>query len=209
VVGTTVWLWHQARRLWFPIGGTPCRGTPVTLCGARLTSTVSVFHRNLPDHADFPPPPLAAPPPNWTPVERAGCRRCVSTMYDGPIGDHRKSCGCPCVADGCEHTAPDHVHTWVSEQQRRLRDHHGGAPTPRTRAQLRAEARWLELEAMRGYPGSASERQAATNRRWLVELLDAGVDINRPFAELVRERRSAEPEISAPARKRRAKAGGR
>jgi hypothetical protein len=101
------------------------------------------------------------------------------------------------------------VHAWVSEQQRRLREHHGGVPTPRTRAQLRAEARWLELEAMRGYPGSGSQRQAATNHRWLVELLDAGVDINRPFAELVRERRPAEPEIAASARKRRAKAGGR
>jgi len=87
------------------------------------------------------------------------------------------------------------MQAYVDGQQRSLRERYGLVVTPRTRAQLRAVARWYELQALRGYTGvldedgltsSDRDRQYAANQRWLVELLDAGVDINRPFDELRR-----------------------
>lgn len=54
---------------------------------------------------------------------------------------------------------------------------------PNLRTVLRRYARWLELEAQRGYTGvidddgktsSDRSREYAANYRWLVELMDAG-----------------------------------
>lgn len=64
---------------------------------------------------------------------------------------------------------------------------------PRTRRDLRVVARWWELEAMRGYPTSDKSREYAANMRWLVELLDNGVDVRRPFHELVKQQGRAVP----------------
>lgn len=65
-------------------------------------------------------------------------------------------------------------------------------PHPRAhvakRHNLRRNARWWELEAMRGYPSADDSRRYARNLRWLVELIDNGVDIDRPFHVLLKER---------------------
>jgi hypothetical protein len=129
-----------------------------------------------------------------------GCRRCVSICVDGPIGPHRRSCGCVCSPDGCAHAAGDYVQRYVSMQQRRLRERRPRRlesngpriirrrpPPLGRRAQLLADARWWELEARRGYPSSNKSREHTSNLRWLTELLGNGVDITRPFHELVRE----------------------
>jgi hypothetical protein len=79
---------------------------------------------------------------------------------------------------------------WCSEAQRRLRDRHGVIVVPRTRAHLRALARWWEIEAMRGDPASERSREYAANMRWLVELLDAGHKVfGRRFEAIVKEHR--------------------
>lgn len=115
--------------------------------------------------------------------QRVGCDRCVSVMYDGPVGPHSKSCGCPCRPDGCKHAAAWEVQDRVAEAQRRLREKHGIIVVPRCRAHFRAIARWWELESERGYTGvvddaglnsSDRSRMYAANYRWLVELMDNG-----------------------------------
>lgn len=125
----------------------------------------------------------------------------MSYCWDGPTGPHSKSCGCPCVADGCKHAAGDDVQAYVTEMQGQLRqftltptgwmteswhtplvfDARRHIANPRS--ELRRSARWWELEAMRGYTGVVDEdgmtssdrsRMYAANQRWLVELMDAG-----------------------------------
>jgi len=73
--------------------------------------------------------------------------------------------------------------SWHPPLQRNPRLH-----VPNRRADLRRTARWWELEAMRGYPSSGRSLEYAANLRWLVGLLDAGIDIDRPFHALVKER---------------------
>jgi len=127
-----------------------------------------------------------SPRPATTP---RGCRRCVSPCIPGPLGEHRKPCGCPCVPDGCAHAAPDNLQARVTEQQRRIVAQHGTIVTPHTRAQLRALARRWELEARRGYPSAPDARRYAANLRWQVELLDAGGDIHLPIPVVDRKHR--------------------
>lgn len=65
-----------------------------------------------------------------------------------------------------------------------VRFHSGG----RKRVLLRRKARWWELEATRGYASSADSARYAADMRWLVELLDSGINIDRPFHVLLKER---------------------
>lgn len=81
---------------------------------------------------------------------------------------------------------------WITEMQLRMRR---SLYQPRTRADLRRNARWWELEAMRGYDGVVDEygmnssdrsKMYAANIRWCVELADAGVDVyGQRFDKLV------------------------
>jgi hypothetical protein len=83
---------------------------------------------------------------------------------------------------------------WITEMQLGMRR---SLYSPRTRADLRRNARWWELEALRGYTSgvdeygmNSSDRSLmyAANQRWLVELLDAGRQvIGRRFDDIVRE----------------------
>lgn len=70
--------------------------------------------------------------------------------------------------------------------------------TLRTRADFRRCARWWELEAARGYDSHVDEygmnssdrsKMYAANMRWMVELLDAGVDVSGRFDALVKRHR--------------------
>lgn len=119
----------------------------------------------------------------WEDRDRVGCDRCVSICWDGPVGPHRKSCGCECTLDGCKHAAPWATQLAVDEAQRRLRDRHGAIVVPRCRAHFRAIARWWELNAQRRYTGLVDDNGQtswqrdlvyAANYRWLVELMDNG-----------------------------------
>lgn len=119
----------------------------------------------------------------WEDRPRVGCDRCVAGLWDGPVGPHLKSCGCPCVAEGCKHAASWAVQDRVDEAQRRLRERHGIVVIPRCRTHYRAIARWHELNALRRYTGVIAEDgstswerdlRAAHNYRWLVEIMDAG-----------------------------------
>lgn len=114
---------------------------------------------------------------------RIGCDRCVSVCWDGPVGPHRKSCGCECTLDGCKHAAPWVTQLAVDEAQRRLREKHGTIVVPRYRAHFRAIARWWELNAKRRHTGVIDDDGTtswqrdlmyAANYRWLVELMDSG-----------------------------------
>lgn len=120
---------------------------------------------------------------DWEDRSRVGCDRCVSPLWDGPTGEHAKSCGCPCVPEGCKHAAPWAIQDRVTEAQRRLREKHGIIVVPRSRAHFRAIARWNELEAERRYQDTPDDDglmswerdlRAARSYRWLVELMDAG-----------------------------------
>lgn len=94
-----------------------------------------------------------------------------------PSGPHSKSCGCPCVPEGCKHAAPWAVQDRATEGQRflrRLRERDGCVAVPRIRAHYRWIAHWWELEATRGYESSDRSREYAANYRWLVDLMDAG-----------------------------------
>jgi len=116
----------------------------------------------------------------WEDRPRVGCDRCVSTCWDGPIGAHMKSCGCPCLAAGCKHAASWDIQDRATQGQRfirQLREYHGCVVVPRTRAHFRWIARWWEIEASRGYESSERSREYAANYRWLVELMDAGHQI--------------------------------
>lgn len=119
----------------------------------------------------------------WEDRPRIGCDRCVAECWDGPMGPHLKSCGCPCAPEGCKHAASWAVQDRVTEAQRRIRERYGVIVIPRRRAHFRAIARWNELEAERRYSGMIDEDglmswerdlRAARNYRWLVELMDAG-----------------------------------
>ncbi len=102
---------------------------------------------------------------------------------------------CGCATDGCSHAAPRLVQDWVDEQQRRLGRIATSGRTwwrPQSRPdlhrrELRRCARWWDLEAMRRYPSSDWSREYAANQRWIVELLDNGVDINQSFHVLLKE----------------------
>lgn len=155
-----------------------------------------------------------------------GCERCTGH----PIGPHLKTCGCPCAPEGCKHAASWAVQDRVSEAQRRLRPRfvtrYGEVQElwhpplvwdakrhlENRRAILRHSARWWQLEAMRGYTGVVDEdgktssdrsREYAANQRWLVELLDNGVDIDRPCHVLLKERACRAHRQRSSARSRR------
>ena len=100
-----------------------------------------------------------------------------------------KSCGCEKLTSGCPHAAGDEIQADVSRQQRRLLPESSLLP----RARLRRNARWWELEARRGYPSSDSSLEYARNLRWLVELLDNGVNIRQPFHVLLKVCPAASP----------------
>lgn len=81
--------------------------------------------------------------------------------------------------------APTFFEKWAKARRR------GRVSPTHLRRDLRRRARWWDLEATRGYPSSSKSREYAMNIRWLVELLDNGVDVSRPFHELIKERRRA------------------